>query len=80
MIAIGFLPAPDRDGEREILRQPQVVNLGTTMTGGGHDQDHESHAATSGGRFRQCPKCGQASLIRQEGCDTCTNCGHSKCG
>jgi len=30
--------------------------------------------------FRQCPKCGQASLMRQEGCDTCTSCGHSKCG
>ncbi len=30
--------------------------------------------------MRQCPKCGQASLIRQEGCDSCTNCGYSKCG
>ncbi len=33
-----------------------------------------------GGRaLRQCPKCGQPALISQEGCDTCTNCGHSKC-
>ena len=30
-------------------------------------------------RFRQCPKCGQASVIRQEGCDVCTSCGYSKC-
>jgi len=30
--------------------------------------------------MRQCPKCGQASLIRQEDCDVCTSCGHSKCG
>ncbi|PKU22012.1 adenosylcobalamin-dependent ribonucleoside-diphosphate reductase [Telmatospirillum siberiense] len=29
--------------------------------------------------LRQCPKCGQSTLIRQEGCDSCTNCGHSKC-
>ena len=29
---------------------------------------------------RQCPKCGQASLLRQEGCDTCTACDYSKCG
>ncbi|MGO1120368.1 adenosylcobalamin-dependent ribonucleoside-diphosphate reductase [Rhodovibrionaceae bacterium A322] len=29
---------------------------------------------------RQCPRCGTAALIRQEGCDICTNCGHSKCG
>ncbi|TVR98422.1 MAG: adenosylcobalamin-dependent ribonucleoside-diphosphate reductase [Rhodospirillales bacterium] len=31
-------------------------------------------------RFRQCPKCGAPSLIRQEDCDTCTSCGYSKCG
>jgi ribonucleoside-diphosphate reductase alpha chain len=34
----------------------------------------------SGTRFAQCPKCGGASLIRQEGCDLCTSCGYSKCG
>ena len=33
-----------------------------------------------GPRLRQCPKCGQASLLRQEGCDTCTACAYSKCG
>jgi ribonucleoside-diphosphate reductase alpha chain len=31
-------------------------------------------------RLRQCPKCGEASLSRQEGCDTCVSCGYSKCG
>jgi len=30
--------------------------------------------------MRNCPKCGQPTLIRQEGCDSCTNCGYSKCG
>ena len=30
--------------------------------------------------IRQCPKCGAASLIRQEGCDLCTSCGYSRCG
>ena len=33
-----------------------------------------------GPRMRQCPKCGQAALLRQEGCDTCTACDFSKCG
>jgi ribonucleoside-diphosphate reductase alpha chain len=28
----------------------------------------------------QCPKCGTAGLVRKEGCDTCLECGHSKCG
>ncbi len=27
-----------------------------------------------------CPRCGAAALIRKEGCDTCLDCGHSKCG
>jgi ribonucleoside-diphosphate reductase alpha chain len=31
-------------------------------------------------RLRQCPKCGQAALVRQEDCDTCTSCDYSKCG
>ncbi|MGH6947878.1 MAG: adenosylcobalamin-dependent ribonucleoside-diphosphate reductase, partial [Kiloniellales bacterium] len=31
-------------------------------------------------RLRQCPKCGSASLTRQEGCDLCSACGYTKCG
>ncbi len=30
-------------------------------------------------RLRQCPKCGEAGLIRQDNCDVCTSCGYSKC-
>ncbi|HXP29805.1 MAG TPA: adenosylcobalamin-dependent ribonucleoside-diphosphate reductase [Stellaceae bacterium] len=33
-----------------------------------------------GRRLTQCPKCGQAALIRIENCDQCTNCDYSKCG
>lgn len=29
---------------------------------------------------RQCPKCLQPTLIKNDGCDVCTSCGHSKCG
>ena len=28
---------------------------------------------------RQCPKCGRPSLIQQEGCDVCLECGYSRC-
>ena len=34
----------------------------------------------TGGKPRQCVRCGQPSLIRQEGCDLCTSCGYSRCG
>jgi ribonucleoside-diphosphate reductase alpha chain len=43
---------------------------------GGGDKDD---AAPRASPFRQCPKCGQASLARQENCDACMSCGYSKC-
>lgn len=30
-------------------------------------------------RLSQCPKCGAASVIHQEGCDRCTSCDYSRC-
>ncbi len=36
-------------------------------------------AAGESSRLRGCPRCGEASLVRQEGCDTCVSCGYSKC-
>jgi ribonucleoside-diphosphate reductase alpha chain len=27
-----------------------------------------------------CPRCGGQALLRKEGCDTCMDCGYSKCG
>lgn len=27
-----------------------------------------------------CPRCGAAALVRKEGCDSCLDCGYSKCG
>ncbi len=64
MIDIGFL---SEDEAPQLARQaePEVVNLGPTGTGARP--------------FRQCPKCGAAALIHQEGCDFCTSCGYSRC-
>ena len=28
---------------------------------------------------KSCPSCGSFGILRQEGCDVCTTCGHSKC-
>jgi len=36
-------------------------------------------AAVGGFVPGQCPKCGSASLIHQEGCDSCHACGYSRC-
>jgi ribonucleoside-diphosphate reductase alpha chain len=73
MIEIGFLPA--RHGHVE--RAAQVVNLEaerpTGLLAG-------AALGPAGPRLRQCPKCGEAALIRLEDCDQCTSCGYSKCG
>jgi ribonucleoside-diphosphate reductase alpha chain len=67
MIEIGFLPPKERSHAQRVA---QVVNL-TPSLGGGR---------LSGPRLRQCPKCGEAALIRSENCDQCTSCDYSKCG
>jgi ribonucleoside-diphosphate reductase alpha chain len=36
-------------------------------------------AVNDGKRAAQCPRCGEAALIFQEGCSTCLSCGYSKC-
>jgi ribonucleoside-diphosphate reductase alpha chain len=66
MIEIGFLPPKHAHGERAL--EAQVVSLGAEPRG------------LAGPRLRQCPKCGEAALIRLEDCDQCTSCGYSKCG
>jgi ribonucleoside-diphosphate reductase alpha chain len=67
MIEIGFLPPKHAGHERQI--EAQVVNI-----------DAEARHGLAGPRLRQCPKCGEAGLIRLEDCDQCTSCGYSKCG
>ena len=37
-------------------------------------------AVLGGASPAQCPKCGEASLVFQEGCATCLSCDYSKCG
>jgi len=64
LIEIGFLPKPETDAGPEAKRLPLAAAGG---------------AADAASRFRQCPKCGQAGLVRAEGCDTCVSCGYSKC-
>ena len=71
MIAIGFLPAPGTLAGSEPAEKLKVVGL---------DAGTDDGAGTHRAPFRQCPKCGQASLIHQEGCDICTSCTYSKCG
>ncbi len=56
-------------------------HLATAAAGGsaacsGHDPDQPARAE----RRLCCPRCGGAGLVRKEGCDSCPDCGYSKCG
>jgi len=76
MISVGFVKAPGQLAEDQ-PSQLAVVNMDNRYSDEGED---ENKPKPSGPGFRQCPKCAQLSLMRQEGCDTCTSCGYSKCG
>ena len=65
MIDIGFLKDPNTL-ELNFSAEKKVVGL--------------REGGAGGNGLGQCPKCGTAGLLRQEGCDLCTNCGFSKCG
>jgi ribonucleoside-diphosphate reductase alpha chain len=66
MIEIGFLPAQQRAAvaDRKLAAASEALIT-------------DQRARSAG--MAQCPKCGQAALIRIEGCDQCTNCDYSKC-
>jgi ribonucleoside-diphosphate reductase alpha chain len=81
MIEIGFLTAPGQLAN-EADKQLNVMGMNTDYTSGGgrSSQDNIPSENATRSPFRQCPKCAQPALMRQEGCDTCTSCGYSKCG
>ncbi|MCH6576376.1 MAG: ribonucleoside reductase [Proteobacteria bacterium] len=64
MIDIGFLASPKEK------REGRLDTEGPAM---------KQVVGLPDARFRQCPKCGQASVIRQENCDVCVSCAYSKC-
>ena len=69
MIDIGFISAPGQLAEDHA--EAKVLAIG--------GNDGADAPVDADRRFRQCPKCGQASVIHQEGCDTCVSCDYSKC-
>jgi len=74
MIAIGFLPA--RGQRAAIGEQKQALGEGRGVAAGNALISDQRSGTT---RMAQCPKCGEAALIRIEGCDQCTSCDYSKC-
>jgi len=65
LIDIGFIESPDQS----------VVEAAKQKVAVGDEDGNPSQAGMA-----SCPKCAAPALIRQEGCDSCLNCGYSKCG
>jgi ribonucleoside-diphosphate reductase alpha chain len=81
MIEIGFVPPkrrPDAALEGEVVAL--AIAAGPPSNPPSQAGEGASRGAARGAGFRQCPKCGEAALIRLEGCDQCTSCDYSKCG
>jgi ribonucleoside-diphosphate reductase alpha chain len=69
MIEIGFLPRHGLDR----AASAKVVALAAASPGAGPGPQPLPRPA-------QCPKCGEAALVRREGCDQCLSCDYSRCG
>ena len=68
MLEIGFISARD------------VTSASGVLSSGGPAGTMDAHAIVPDGlRARFCPRCGDASFVRLEGCDTCLSCAYSKC-
>ena len=67
MIDTGFLAAKDGRPVTEALR----AVAGERPPGEGGDPTVT--------RLKGCPRCGERGMVQQEGCETCTACGFSKC-
>ena len=84
LIAINFLSRPGA----EVVRDQKVASLMDRLRPRDDAEDVddvEGQAAVGHGAMSSpvsakfCPRCSNPGLIRIEGCDTCLNCGHSRC-
>ena len=73
MIAIGFLSKPTPG----YGPQQKVASIAERVSAGGEEGRGEGGGLTPS--FKFCPRCSSPSLTRIEGCDTCMNCGYSRC-
>jgi len=64
MISIGMIEGTLSSPELELKKQQIKAKLGESATLNAN----------------LCPKCSAKALVRMDGCDTCLECGHSKCG
>ncbi len=73
MVSIGFL---EEVSESTGKQGPP----GMTIDLADEDEVPDPLRDVVGASHKQCPQCGTPGVVHQEGCDTCLNCGWSRCG
>ncbi|MCZ6637593.1 MAG: adenosylcobalamin-dependent ribonucleoside-diphosphate reductase [Alphaproteobacteria bacterium] len=76
LIDIGFIKAPESIAAK--ARKVAAEGAGTTIGAGTRADIGAGREGPMAG-LPQCPKCGSAGMVYQEGCDLCLSCGYSKC-
>ena len=79
---------PDVDVERKAEAKPAAQDLSADLAGAGGEsasrRDAAGFAEPPASGFppgaTMCGKCNTAAMILMDGCQTCLNCGYSKCG
>jgi ribonucleoside-diphosphate reductase alpha chain len=74
LVDIGFLALADQP------RISEAVEQRLRAAAGAREEGEEGAGLVAAPKLGQCPNCGAAALTHQEGCDTCLNCGYSRCG
>ena len=78
MITVGFLKPGSSDRKQAQSRiLPELVGAQPEEA---LSKSYDISSINGAQPFRQCPKCGQLSLKKEEGCDSCVSCNYSKCG
>lgn len=81
MIAISFLSRPHpNDAPAQKVANYEMRASDAVETSRVEQPVAPASSSSSGTSAKYCPRCSNPGLIRLEGCDTCLNCGHSRCG
>ncbi len=80
MIVIGFLAGEGLGLKSDPKAQAMAVGEAPRETSGQRAAARETPGQRAAARGPACPACGQFGMQMIEGCMTCPNCGHSKCG
>jgi len=74
---IGMLTTPEMDEHRQKLIDDKKAELKAEAEAAGVENEGEEAWMASA---TNCAKCNQKAVVLRDGCQTCMNCGDSKCG